>query len=457
MHTDPHVENGTLYWGTFNCEKYWRPGWMASMPAVTDPQADRIVAVMDEIQFVFCERARDMLLTRLKMDEAHVEYLRAIGYAFDNRAIYPDLEAFDACENNLGSLCGKILARGNGPEAGETPIGRLSPYAVLPETARVYEKYGGSEAPPDMNSVIKVNSKVFSHDLGRKCLANQAGVVIESGKDLKYWGGRFLKQSPVLLKDDYGVSGKGNIFIGDAATLERVADYLDRQEMNRKTVRCLLEPYYDKETDFSCQLEIGRNREARVVTVQVMENRGMAFSRITGAGGEFIERLKQAGYFRQVLFVAETLAAEGYYGMLGIDSMVLRDQTLVPLVEINARKTMGLVNYYLDRYLEPYAAKSKIITLNFSAGEQRRLTGEEVLARLQKAGVLFTPAATRGLIPLTVNTGRINLEAEKTTAGRAGRRKGRLYAAAAARGEAEQDRIIAKARDVLAGLKLQVG
>ncbi|MFD1906532.1 hypothetical protein ACFSQ7_25010 [Paenibacillus rhizoplanae] len=52
--------------------------------------------------------------------------------------------------------------------------------------------------------------------------------------------------------------------------------------------------------------------------------------------------LERAGYFDVMIQVANDLFKDGYFGPVCIDSMVLKDGTLVPIVEINARKIYGI-------------------------------------------------------------------------------------------------------------------
>ncbi|MFD2876798.1 hypothetical protein ACFTAO_13755 [Paenibacillus rhizoplanae] len=45
----------------------------------------------------------------------------------------------------------------------------------------------------------------------------------------------------------------------------------------------------------------------------------------------------------------------GYHGEVCIDSMLLASGELVPIVEINARKSMGLINHHINQYVRQYS------------------------------------------------------------------------------------------------------
>ncbi|MCG8501078.1 MAG: hypothetical protein MJB12_11805, partial [Firmicutes bacterium] len=124
---------------------------------------------------------------------------------------------------------------------------------------------------------------------------------------------------------------------------------------------------------------------------------------------------------------AERLYEDGYYGHVCIDSMVLKNGEIVPIIEINARKSMSLLKHYLDKYLHTFTLKGNFTYI--SAAFQGRIVFEELLKQMEKEGVLFQSGRKRGIIPLTANTLFINrdtdhaYDSQKTY-------KGRLYFAA---------------------------
>src|SRR5262249_28876994 len=147
-----------------------------------------------------------------------------------------------------------------------------------------------------------------------------------------------------------------------------------------RVIELLVQPLYDRAVDFSCHFEVTRDGW-RPVGVQVMENEGLAFAAVRPATGELLELLDAKGQWGVMERVAGALAREGYRGQVCVDAMVLRDGRLVPLLEINARKSMGLINLRLQERARAYGLDSHLSTLNLSF--QRAVTFDEVLGALR--------------------------------------------------------------------------
>ena len=166
--------------------------------------------------------------------------------------------------------------------------------------------------------------------------------------------------------------------------LKRVARHLGKQEKKGKQTQFLLEPLLAKETDFSCQFKIDPTGKLEIVSVQVMRNAGFAFAGIATADAYFYQQLTNAGYFAQVEAIATALFQEGYHGPVCLDSMTLTDGSIVPVVEINARKSMGLVNHFVDQYLRRFDMQGSVRF--FSLGLRAELPFEQLLGGMAEAG-----------------------------------------------------------------------
>lgn len=175
----------------------------------------------------------------------------------------------------------------------------------------------------------------------------------------------------VVLKAPFGTSGRAMI---------RVSDWAARSESERgwveRTLRdqggLVVEPWLDRVCDFSLQLHVGesgaktRPRLTRPLVDRRGQYRGHVLGRplaqleqdvvrtIQGDGGRspsMLKALDSAGRF-----VASRLSELGFRGPCGIDALVYREGDglcLKPIVEINARTTMGSVALALESVLRP--------------------------------------------------------------------------------------------------------
>ncbi|MEH1790999.1 MAG: hypothetical protein V7L23_36930 [Nostoc sp.] len=449
------IDAPSLYLGSFNSEQFWRDADISQLPAIADQQADAIVSVMDEFQFVFCNSPHDLLVTRLPMDGFYKDYLWELGFSFAHNE-FPLIEKMSEsgkrspkgiCELLLEARCDpyyqNLLAR----------LSTLSPYSVEPLTEKLCQHYNLQGSGSDIEIVKKVNSKLFSHQLGKHLFPDTVGEIIYSASDLDAVGNRLLQSSPFLIKDEFGVSGKGNLLISSLQILQRIVTYISKQERDGKHTIFLLEPLLNKQTDFSCQLEIDTTGETKILSIQKMLNSGFAFSSIQTAESSFREFLDKSGYFEQVEAIAAELHRVGYFGPVCLDSMVLEDGKIVPMVEINARKSMGLINHHIDAFLTQFSTQGRLMF--FSLGLSRHVEFSELLQRMEQSKILFLKDRPKGIIPLASNTFNVNWELHKASANQARAYKGRLYASVVSDNDEEQEQILNRMDNIFAELDIQ--
>ncbi len=195
---------------------------------------------------------------------------------------------------------------------------------------------------PDFELVRRVNSKQFSFENSPK-LPHAA--LLYDDSQLKHWLRSF--QGKKVLKTCYGVSGKGHLIIeNDSMDEKRVSGFL--QEQWKKSLPVIAEPWVDRVLDFSTQWSISKNQEINYLGCTICENdeRGQYQSNTIG------DEQKLFGSYLPFLYEHQTIvrpilthiASLGFFGNLGIDTMLYKNSESIhlhPVVEINARKTMG--------------------------------------------------------------------------------------------------------------------
>ena len=195
---------------------------------------------------------------------------------------------------------------------------------------------------PPIDCVRTVNSKAFSYLEGKK-LKNSA--LLYTTQEVLLWIDSF--SGPKLLKTCFGVAGKGNLLIDERTNREKMLRFLELEWNAHRPV--IGEPWVKRRLDFSTQWMIGKNKEIDFVGATLCENdeRGRHVGNCVGNEKKlfrdnylFLEMQKE-----ESLPVLAKMAELGYFGHVGIDAMVYEGETsaLHPIVEINARKTMGWV------------------------------------------------------------------------------------------------------------------
>ncbi|ANY69369.1 hypothetical protein BBD42_24950 [Paenibacillus sp. BIHB 4019] len=413
----------TLVFGTFDSESLWRDDASSKLPAIRDFDRSLIVSCMDELLFPLCA-PQDGLLTRYPIEEAQLYYLRKLGFAFEPHAA------------GVSETADKLRS-----------YSRALPYSILADTQQFCASIGLEEKLPLYDKVRLVNSKLYSASLSNKLGLTSFSHPIDGSDDLAVQGHELLRyHAAILIKDPYGVSGKGNLLVRSAYNLDAVVAYLRKQEEGGKVTRFLLEPFLDVASDFSCQFELSSGGSVQWHGVQEMVNRQLAYAGSRSMDEEGREALKKRDYFDAMELVADSLSTAGYFGHVCVDSMLLADGTLVPVVEINARISMGLINHRLDRTLRRRGALTFI-----SFGYRDIIDYEDLLLALRGREALFPNRRGDGIIPLSSAALSIAAVSAQSSipSDDAHWYKGRLYVTVIAEDTGERERLYDEAKRIL--------
>ena len=285
-----------IHYGEFNAEKYWRDEKLAKLPEIPNNQTENIVKSMDELLFVLCSE-KDTLITRYKIDPVQKEYLKHIGFSFTSN--YVDLsDPYSKKEQskNIGQV---LLEKYNDSSIKELVKKNsvMSAFAVLPESNDVSKQYGLVFDAPDINIIKKVNSKIYSSEINMELNNKYPFKIVNSSNELSEEGMKYLSNSSIIIKDSFGVSGKGNLVISNEGILKRIVSYINSQEKSGKSVEFIIESFLDKESDFSCQFFIHKSGNMEILSIQEVRNVGSSYNGSYTPSKEFIEFIRKKGIF----------------------------------------------------------------------------------------------------------------------------------------------------------------
>lgn len=198
------------------------------------------------------------------------------------------------------------------------------------------KKHGHLYDIPDWDVVKKVNSKLFSFT--HSVPLDGAKILYDETQTRKWM--QNVKQDKVL-KTVFGVSGRGHMHIkNNDFAWEAVLRVLRREWEAGYPV--IAEPWVDRVLDFSTQWLIEKSGALYYYGATLCHNdeRGQYAKSEIGVDVPFLQE-----HIEHAIPVLEEMGACGYFGNVGCDAMVYRtkdeDKVLHPIVEINARKTMG--------------------------------------------------------------------------------------------------------------------
>ncbi|MEU7845170.1 hypothetical protein AB0B39_29875 [Micromonospora sp. NPDC049114] len=380
--------SGTVHFGSFDAEAAWRPDDLAGLPAGPAAGGSRGRRGMDELLAVGCAPG-DLLLTAEPMDETLVEALAAAGIAPRLAAVPGHQDA--TVEERLAVAGGTALPGMSGWAAAF--------YAVRPDTAVAVHRLGLRATVPAVEVVARVNSKVWSNDLVRDAGLPGGAVLATTPAQVR----RLVQDAPddVVLKDPYGVAGRGALRVANPRVLDTVVRHLERQVARGARVELLVQPLFEEASSFSTHLEVDPGGAVRWRGLQHVDNAEFAYRGSGPLPADQHANLDTTAHREVIARVGTALAAEGYTGPVCVDGLRLRDGTVVPVLEVNARRSMGLLNLHLDRRARAVSLRSwlRCRTTPVRPGD----TVARLVSALDEAKLLFR-GDDPGVLPLASGT-----------------------------------------------------
>jgi hypothetical protein len=145
--------------------------------------------------------------------------------------------------------------------------------------------------------------------------------------------------------------------------------------------------------------------------------------------------------------LAKELYSDGYFGHVCIDSMLLEDADWIPIVEINARKSMSLMKNHLDKHLIKMDKKGNFN--HYKVSYFGHTSFEKLLHEMNQAELLFVPGKQNGVIPLSANTLTIAQEPNRQN-------RGRLYFSLVYETEEERHHLNERFKTLITGKDFQI-
>ena len=240
-----------------------------------------------------------------------------------------------------------------GPGAGEPQTDRLfTPWGWTPTSAAEGERAGACVRPVTFEGVARVNSKLWSHALEVEMGWALAGArVAQSVEELSEAAARACPgaEDKWVVKSPFGFAARDRV-LGRGPSVEGAqAAWAARRFARGESL--VFQPWLEVVREYGIVCEVRGDGLHSVHGVSDLRTNG------AGAGtGYVLGRQPAPARMRELEEVAGTvcarLHAEGYEGPAGIDALE-HAGGLHPLLEVNARYTMGFVALAAERALKP--------------------------------------------------------------------------------------------------------
>ena len=302
----------------------------------------------------------DLALMRVPPTPAHLATLREAGLPL------PEVASLD--EASLLS---------------ERKLGGFLPWAWTPDASELFSPL---KENPTSNSIHPWRPPLAPEQLSKSLtataveelrLANNESTVFSSAAKAHAFIAVERQKGPLLMKPNLGCAGRGHLTVNEETSQETLSRWIEQTIASQGAF--VIEPLLDRRFDFSALYDISPEGEVRFValTQLLTDSRGKYLgTRVAPKIGNLFpsdltilfhqkcitvqnEQVSGPHFYKKVLAPSLPRFLPGYSGPVAVDAFFYQtpagETKVRPLVEINARCSMGRIAHNLRRKLAPNA------------------------------------------------------------------------------------------------------
>ena len=228
----------------------------------------------------------------------------------------------------------------------------FTPWGWTQTAAAAGARAGAEVRPVAFDVVARVNSKLWSHALEVEMgWALRGAAVARNDDELTVAAASACPgaEDKWVVKSPYGFAARDRVLGRGPRVEEAQAKWAARRFARGEAL--IFQPWLDVEREYGVVAEIGDDGSHHVLGISDLRTNGAG----TGTGyvlGRPPSSRRMAELESVAAVVCARLHAEGYRGPVGIDALE-HAGGLHPLLEVNARYTMGFVALAVERQLNP--------------------------------------------------------------------------------------------------------
>lgn len=340
-------ENPCIWWMNIGVEEKWNMEQAGVVPRVKMKGEMELISGTEDLCLLIADK-KDVFITTHKVSSIVTNSMKKAGF------LLPKIVSIDGSREDFNiskailndeALIKKIKGMGKV---------NLVPYAVTEYEEKIASLTGGSLLGGDSRTTRSVNSKINARTLAKEAgLPVTEGFVCESCKEV-FEAVKNLRRSynKVVIKDEYGASGKG-LYIIDSDRSEEIFFLLLKRK--KDPVRVLVERWYRASADINYQIALGRKGDIHFIKPKKQILKDKVY-----LGSEFpLNDELNKEYEKYALKIGKLLWEKGCRGIMSIDSIVTCDNKIYPCLEINGRFSLSTYTSFLpERFGENKLYKS---------------------------------------------------------------------------------------------------
>lgn len=333
---DPQAEFVLLC--NFEAERDWGAG-VAGLPAPPPVTTARPASAMEELGVCLAAQGDQLLLGR-PLDASFRDYLSSAGIAAPAEITVEGPGTVETADRVLSDA--RTLAR---LRAAAERGAYLLPMGSTERTRQIAALTGLRYAAAEPAVAARVNSKIYARRLVEELgLRAVPGSCCESVEDLAM---ALTSEpfEPLIVKDAYGVSGRGLMRLDNPARARRLLEMVRRHA--RRTgddrLQVVVEHFLLKSCDLFYQFTVARDGAVVMDTVlETLLDNGVPQGNTAQSPWADEHRAEIEDCAARI---GRSLHRDGYHGVVGVDALCGADGTLYPVLEINVR--LNLPTYQL--------------------------------------------------------------------------------------------------------------
>ncbi|MGH4010157.1 MAG: ATP-grasp domain-containing protein [Pseudonocardiaceae bacterium] len=421
----------------FEVENQWAQNYVG-LPATRLSVTAATVQRMEELGALLADPSDHLLLTKA-LDRDYRRYASELGFPLPAELV---AEAAGTASTSDSVLASPVLLRRLSELANRGAY--LMPMGNSAAEQQIAEQTGLSLAVPDTQTFERVNSKIYSRRLVEELdLRPIPGFCCESTQELRAALDAGLTQGhPMIVKDAYGVSGKGLVVVDSRRKADRLLRMVTQRAQRKSddTLHVVAERFMAKRFDLNYQITVAASGE---VTLDFVKE-----ALVSGGvhRGHVMPADLTSAQHEEIATVAHRIGArlhtDGFFGILGVDALVSADNVVYPVLEVNARLNMSTYQGQVTERFQGVggAALAKHYPLRLDAP----VSFDELQDRLGPTAK--APVDGRGLVITCFGT--VNAQADNS-----GPFDGRLYTVLFGRDREELSKLDQKITDALSQLE----
>lgn len=226
----------------------------------------------------------------------------------------------------------------------------FTPWGWTASAIQLGNKLGAIVNAPSLDLIKKVNSKIFSFNLEQEWgIALKGSAVANNFDELKAIVATICPNpdDKWVIKSPMGVAARERV-LGRGASLNNAATIWVERQFKRGE-QLIFQPWLEVIREYGTTMYIQPDGKVEIIGISDLQTNGAG----TGVG-YLLGRKVDDGRLAELKQIAERtgkrLFQEGYTGPVGIDALE-HSKGLHPLLEINARYTMGFVAVAVEKAL----------------------------------------------------------------------------------------------------------